>query len=347
MKWFIKVLKHYADFSGRARRKEYWMFVLFNLIFSSAWSFLLLLLFLFTNSNNIVYVDEAIIVASIIVGLSYLFVVLLPTMAVTVRRLHDIGESGWMMLVALIPIVGGIWLFVQMLKDGDMYNNKYGANPKMSPKTFDEPMRLKSAGIILIVASVAAILTNITSAIILNKISQAPSAYHMINITTFVLLLLSGILILNEKTIYAIRGKVKNAMILLLTASSVKILQFVLDFFSNKNAEVFFMWQIKIDNFCFLASNLLIAFFVASVLFSKQNKNLIRNAATAVIVFMGLYLLWRVYYVMSFVVYDNSLSSMTVWGDLLNLLGIFFILMHIAYIVLAGTFYPESRFKNK
>ena len=111
MNWYIKVLKNYAVFSGRARRKEYWMFVLFNFIFALAAS----LIGIFTF--GVVY---------ILYGLA----VLVPTLAVAVRRLHDIGKSGWYWFIILIPLAGPIWFLVLMCTDSQPGDNKYGPNPK-------------------------------------------------------------------------------------------------------------------------------------------------------------------------------------------------------------------------
>lgn len=119
MKWFIKVLKQYADFKGRARRKEYWMFVLFYSIFLIITSILDITLgidFGGTGTGPIT--------------LLFYLVILIPGLAVTVRRLHDVGKSGWMILINFIPIIGGIWLLVLLLTNSNQGENKYGANPK-------------------------------------------------------------------------------------------------------------------------------------------------------------------------------------------------------------------------
>jgi uncharacterized membrane protein YhaH (DUF805 family) len=119
MNWYLAVLKKYAVFSGRARRKEYWMFTLFNLIF-------LIVAMIVDN-----------VVGTAIKGVGYgLFyclyalAVLLPSLGVSVRRLHDVGKSGWFLLIAFIPIVGAIWLLVLMCTDGMPGENAYGPNPK-------------------------------------------------------------------------------------------------------------------------------------------------------------------------------------------------------------------------
>lgn len=119
MNWYLKVLKQYAVFSGRARRKEYWMFVLFNIIFA----FLAIIL------DNILGVAVEGVGYGPLYGL-YLLAVLIPGLAVSVRRLHDVGKSGWMILIALIPLIGAIWLTVLMVTDSNTGENQYGQNPK-------------------------------------------------------------------------------------------------------------------------------------------------------------------------------------------------------------------------
>jgi len=111
MDWYIAVLKKYAVFSGRAGRKEYWMFVLFNFIFALA-AFLLGLI-----TFGLLYI-------------AYIVAVFVPTLAVSVRRLHDIGKSGWYYLIILIPIAGPIWFLVLMCTDSQPGDNQYGPNPK-------------------------------------------------------------------------------------------------------------------------------------------------------------------------------------------------------------------------
>jgi len=118
MNWYLKVLQNYAVFSGRARRKEYWMFVLFNLIFMFAAAFLDNILGIATDMGY-----------GPIYGI-YILAMLVPSIAVAIRRLHDVDKSGWMILIALIPIIGGIWLFVLMVTDSFPGENKYGEYPK-------------------------------------------------------------------------------------------------------------------------------------------------------------------------------------------------------------------------
>lgn len=119
MNWYLKVLKQYADFSGRARRKEYWMFVLFNMIFAIVAMIL----------DNVLGIAMEGIGYGPLYGL-YALAMLIPGLAVAVRRLHDVGKSGWMILIALIPLIGAIWLLVLMVTDSNPGENQYGQNPK-------------------------------------------------------------------------------------------------------------------------------------------------------------------------------------------------------------------------
>lgn len=116
MNWYLNVLKNYAGFSGRARRKEYWMFVLFNFIVAAV------------LAGIGVAIDTQIPYAI------YLVAVLVPAIAVMVRRLHDTGRSGWWILISLVPLVGGIVLLVFLASDGKPEANAYGENPKLAPQ---------------------------------------------------------------------------------------------------------------------------------------------------------------------------------------------------------------------
>ena len=119
MKWYLFALSNYAGFTGRARRKEYWFFALFNVVF-------LLLAILLDNilGSNIPDLPYGVFY------FIYMIVIFLPALALTARRLHDVGKSGWMMLVSFIPLIGGVWLLVLMLTDGEKGPNKYGLDPK-------------------------------------------------------------------------------------------------------------------------------------------------------------------------------------------------------------------------
>ena len=119
MNWYLKVLKQYADFSGRARRKEYWMFFLFNMIFAIVAMIL----------DNVLGIAIEGVGYGPLYGL-YALAVLIPGLAVSVRRLHDVGKSGWYYLIILIPLIGIIWMLVLLVSNGNVGENKYGADPK-------------------------------------------------------------------------------------------------------------------------------------------------------------------------------------------------------------------------
>ncbi len=126
MNWYIKVLNNYAQFNGRARRSEYWYFVLFNVLFA----------FIAMGLDNILGttfemgygVTSPYGYVYVIYGLA----VFIPGLAVSVRRLHDVGKSGWMFLICLIPIVGAIWLLVLLFTESQAQTNKWGENPKIN-----------------------------------------------------------------------------------------------------------------------------------------------------------------------------------------------------------------------
>jgi uncharacterized membrane protein YhaH (DUF805 family) len=122
MNWYLKVLKNYAVFSGRARRTEYWMFVLIHVAVLIAASVL----------DNILGTTIDDIGFAGLFYVLYGLIALIPLLAVSVRRLHDVGKSGWFLLVGLIPIIGSIWLLVLACKEGEPGPNVYGPNPKES-----------------------------------------------------------------------------------------------------------------------------------------------------------------------------------------------------------------------
>ena len=118
MNYFLDALKNYATFSGRATRQQYWMFVLFSVIFS----FLLGIvdgLFGFVNE-----IDMGL--------LSTLFslAILIPSIAILARRLHDIGRTGWWILLIFIPLIGAIVILIFTLLDSEKNENQYGESLK-------------------------------------------------------------------------------------------------------------------------------------------------------------------------------------------------------------------------
>ena len=119
MNWYLHVLKNYATFSGRARQKEYWMFFLISALIS----IVLTLLDILLGTYSVEYE------AGLFSGL-YSLLILIPSIAVVVRRLHDTDRSGWWILISLIPLIGVIVLFVFICLDSQPGTNRFGANPK-------------------------------------------------------------------------------------------------------------------------------------------------------------------------------------------------------------------------
>lgn len=111
--WYLKPIEKYVEFTGRSRRKEYWTFVLVNFVISILLSGL----------------DSVVGLFGFVATLFGLFV-FLPSLAVGVRRLHDIGKSGWWLLIGFIPLIGLIVLIYFFVQDGEPGSNMYGANPK-------------------------------------------------------------------------------------------------------------------------------------------------------------------------------------------------------------------------
>lgn len=124
MKYYLQALKNYSNFKGRARRKEYWMFTLI---------FTLILIFATIIDNLVGTTFE---IAGFDLGYGWVYLIvgllnLLPSLCLIVRRLHDVGKSGWFYFIILIPVIGFIWIFILSIKEGDQGNNLYGPDPKV------------------------------------------------------------------------------------------------------------------------------------------------------------------------------------------------------------------------
>lgn len=123
MDWYLLAFKRYAEFSGRSTRKEFWYFQLFNFLVAMALAFMLMI----WNQNEIV------ILVNTLILLAYTLAVFIPSIAVTVRRLHDTGRSGWWYFISWIPLIGGIILLVFLIERGDAGANEYGPAPASVP----------------------------------------------------------------------------------------------------------------------------------------------------------------------------------------------------------------------
>jgi uncharacterized membrane protein YhaH (DUF805 family) len=112
-------MSKYAVFGGRSRRKEYWFFLLFSMIISATLTIIDIVVGTFSSSLGI----------GLLSGI-YSLAVLIPSIAVSVRRLHDIDRTGWWILISLVPIIGTIVLVVFAVQDGTPGSNQHGSNPK-------------------------------------------------------------------------------------------------------------------------------------------------------------------------------------------------------------------------
>ena len=126
MHYFLNaVTHHYADFSGRARRREYWLFVLCSSVIQVV-----------ALIADFILATPTLQAGWVSYGLLYLLCALtlfLPSWAVAVRRMHDVGKSGWFFAVSLIPVAGFIWILVLLCTDSQRGTNAYGPNPKEAP----------------------------------------------------------------------------------------------------------------------------------------------------------------------------------------------------------------------
>ena len=118
-KYVIEALKKYAVFSGRSRRKEYWYFALFLVALGLLLSLIDGLIGTFNSPAGIESLSDV-----------FKILLVIPGIAVSVRRLHDIDRSGWWFLISLVPLIGVIALIVLLVQDGTPGSNRYGPNPK-------------------------------------------------------------------------------------------------------------------------------------------------------------------------------------------------------------------------
>lgn len=129
MEWMLLPLKRYADFSGRSRRKEYWLFTLATVVAYFVLFAILMGTINFETGEGSVF--------SGIFGLMFVlfaFALLVPTLAVQVRRFHDQDKSGWLVLLNLIPYLGSLIVLVMMCLEGTAAENAYGPDPKGSDR---------------------------------------------------------------------------------------------------------------------------------------------------------------------------------------------------------------------
>ncbi|MGR5236331.1 DUF805 domain-containing protein [Vibrio alfacsensis] len=117
--WYLGVIRNYTGFSGRARRQEYWYFTLVNILVNLVMNIIDRIL------GNVFQIDNF-----GLFGVLYALFILIPSLAVTVRRLHDTDRTGWWVLIAIIPIIGFLVMLYFLVQDSEEGTNQYGDNPK-------------------------------------------------------------------------------------------------------------------------------------------------------------------------------------------------------------------------
>ena len=131
-KYFLDVLRYkYLDFEGRASRQEYWYFVMYK------WLSIIAIIIGSTILSFVPYIGIVFSSLSILAFLGFI----LPSFAISVRRLHDVGESGWLLLVGLVPFIGGIVIFVFKVQEGKTGPNKYGPDPYSLEDNYTGPSK--------------------------------------------------------------------------------------------------------------------------------------------------------------------------------------------------------------
>ncbi|MDR2688985.1 MAG: DUF805 domain-containing protein, partial [Azoarcus sp.] len=315
MKYYLDVLRKYAVFDGRARRKEYWMFFLFNSIIAFVVGFI-----------------EGITLQSggIILAMPYTLAVLLPGLAVGVRRLHDTGRSGWWLLIALVPLIGAIILLVFLTQDSESGENRYGSNPKTIQSPCSETARLRSAAITLIVAAVIGILYGVWRIYRIFDIHgfHAIPVGYAIHVFPELLLLATGMILLPRVSDGAIPVERARRRVVLPMIAYAAIV-----FLSGgwrligqalRSGDTFFISSSTMWTLC----DLVILLFALSLLSSSGQWR--RIACTALTVASCIMIAFNIY--LSYVLYSSD-------GDVLGMLRTSIMMFFpIAWILLSGVF---------
>ena len=140
MEWMIMPLKRYADFQGRSRRMEYWMFQLLIVLVALVAVMLFVALAAIQGDSQTDGISAGMGILIGVCVLAYLAIIV-PALAVTVRRFHDQDKSGWLILINFVPYVGGLIVMVFMFLEGTRGPNQYGADPKNPEQSLGDVFR--------------------------------------------------------------------------------------------------------------------------------------------------------------------------------------------------------------
>ncbi|MDR2773973.1 MAG: DUF805 domain-containing protein [Tannerella sp.] len=311
MKWYLKCLRQYADFSGRARRKEYWMFVLFYFIFMITAIII----------DSFISVIREFRQPAMICYLTLIFAMVLPFLAVTVRRLQDTGRSGWWILINLIPVAGSIWMLVLLLQDSQNGDNLYGTNPKISPQKPDKKAQITSVAITIIIAACWLLSINI----------MFVSSFHVINIphniayiVSSLLLLMTGIMLFQSRSyrsVDKIRSRISVPLIFYGAIISFLLIWNTISYFA-------------IDNLPYLLQNIVILFFAVTL--AMSNRKLLKTASVILTVIVCIT-------IMNDVILNISWEGMDINRPAVSKVLSLIQLYPISLILLAGLFMPRKK----
>ena len=323
MNWYFMVLQHYADFGGRARRKELWFYALFNWLLSIVVVAVAALCYADINE------PQSFAQIAVLVYFAWTVLTFLPGTAVAVRRLHDTGKSGGWLWLALIPAVGGIWLLVWLTSNSARGSNRYGDNPKTAPQVFDKPRRRKSAARTLIVAASLAMLLTFANLLLTAGIG-APVDDLWFAMLCLVPLALAATLIIGGVFLY--QDKQQHAFVCLFATMLCHVVLSILIFLSEHNV------LLSIKPLCFMSMTLL----CVAVLFMSNNAAFVRASARLAVAFSLLMLASSL-----FMIFHNIINSSilrigdddAIYYELFNILSI---LMPIAFILVASIFLTKS-----
>jgi uncharacterized membrane protein YhaH (DUF805 family) len=331
MKWYLKVLRQYADFSGRARRKEYWMFVLFGVIF----------LFVAGMIDGILSVALDLQEPVMVCYVTYYFAILLPALAVVVRRLHDIGKSGWWLLIGLVPLIGGIWLFVLLVQDSEEGENQYGANPKTSPHKPSEKSRLRNVAITVTLAAIVGIINWVVVYIrpdmLINTEVWMFLSFVVDRLVLFLLFLAVGLLLFPRRSasgLFITEAQKRIAPIMIIYAAIMTLLRVL-----NIHFTLLF------DSFGYLFSVLVYLLLALGLLFFavalwKSDRKILRIASVTLMVVAGILIIHDVCVQTEWDI--TALSGIFSWRNYMFYFLSLFPVYPVSLMLLAGVFMPRK-----
>jgi uncharacterized membrane protein YhaH (DUF805 family) len=299
MKWFFLALRKYADFSGRAQRKEYWMFLLFYYIFMIAISFVSSIVSLITGVKDLILMSLN----------AYILLMILPLIAITIRRVHDTGKSGWWVFIG--------WLIL-MLEKGQEGDNKYGAGPKTSTlQKPDEKARLENVAVTVIVAASWRLLFLIIFMITYNIPVNVDTA---VTVVLHLLFLLIGILLFQNNSSGTIEKARRRVFVPLIVYGAAMTLLFVV-YIIVFNSGIFNIWM--------MFQYLVLLFFAVTL--AMPDKELLKTASIILITVSCITVIMNIVW-----------SSMLEENTHIRTIALLRLLDQISFILLAGVFMPRK-----